>query len=226
MVWITALALAALNSQVSPLYEVSCDLAPYVGGGSSSDGRLDSLSGVGLGCGIVLWNSGAFTVGPRLAFTEQRWTVFRKLDELTFYNSYQARSLGLGLDLGYRLSENWQLGYSVSYARGTGDQDQNVSSTNSAQNLHYIDVQQASLNHALTVTRRYNERLSFFAGVLFDNAQQTWDAKSGKFDLQKVAPNTALTLSSGTAAELNESLNQSANYKATSLTLGVRMRFH
>lgn len=226
MVWIAALALAALNTQVSQRNEVSCDLAPFVGGGSSSEGDLDSLSGVGLGCNVVLFDGGAWTLGPRVDFTEQRWTVFRDEEGATFYNSYQARTLGLGLNVDYDLTEQWKLAYTLGFSMGQGSQDQNISTPNSAQNLHLSGMSQRSLRHEFMVTRRVNERLSFLAGVQWDSAQQSWDAAAGRLEREDVAPGNKLTLTSGTGADLEGEVPQSSDYQAFSFKIGVQMKVY
>src|SRR5689334_5929970 len=124
MVLITALALAALSTQVSRANEVSCDLAPFAGGGSSSEGSLDSLNGLGLGCSIVLLDGGSWTLGPRMDFAEQRWSVVRKIQGATRFNSYQARTLSLGVQTGWTFADTWNLGYGLSFGMGQGEQDQ------------------------------------------------------------------------------------------------------
>jgi len=226
MVWITALALAALNTQATQKNEVSCDLAPFVGGGTSSEGSLDSLNGIGLGCQVVLYDGGSWTIGPRVDFAEQRWTVFRDGKDATYFNSYQARTLGLGLNLDYALSGPWQLGYTLTFAMGQGFQDQNISTPNSTQNLHLTGMSQRSLRHEFLVSRSMNERLSFLAAVQWDNAQQNWDAASGGLELQNVAPGNQLTLTSGSGADLDGSVAQSADYQALSFKIGVQMKIY
>ncbi len=226
MVWMAALALAALNTQVSQRNEVSCDLAPFVGGGSSSEGDLDSLSGVGLGCNVVLYDGGEWTLGPRVDFMEQRWTVFQDVEGATYFNSYQARTLGLGLNLDYNLTEQWKLAYTLGFSMGQGAQDQNISTATSTQNLHLSGMSQRALRHEFLVTRRMNERLSFLAGVQFDSAQQTWDAAVGRLDREDVAPGNKLTLTSGTGADLEGVVPQSSDYKALSFKVGVQMKIY
>jgi hypothetical protein len=226
MVWITALALAALNTQATQRHEVSCDLAPFVGAGSSSEGRLDSLNGIGLGCAVILYDGGPWTVGPRVDFTEQRWTVFRNGEDATYFNSYQARTLGLGLNLEYALSEYWQLGYMLTFAMGQGYQDQNISTSNSTQNLHLTGMSQRALRQEFLVSRRMNQRLAIVAGVHWDQAQQTWDAMSGGLEQQNVAPGNKLTLTSGRGADINGSMPKSADYEALSFKVGVQMKIY
>ncbi len=226
MVWIAALALAALNTQVSQKNEVSCDLAPFVGSGSSSEGTLDSLSGLGLGCQVVLYDGGGWTLGPRVDLNEQRWTVFRDIDGSTYFNSYQARTLGLGLNVDYALTEQWNVGYIATFSMGQGSQDQNISTPNSTQNLHISGMSQRAMRHEFLVQRRWSERLSFLAGVQWDAAQQNWDAAAGRLDRQNVAPGNKLTLTSGTGADLEENLKQSSDYQAVSFKIGVQMKIY
>jgi hypothetical protein len=226
MVWIAALALAALNTQVSQRNDVSCDLAPFVGGGSSNEGSLDTMNGLGLGCNMVLYDGGAWTLGPRLDFTEQRWTVFRDEGDATYFHSYQARSLGLGFQANYDLTEQWSLGYTLGFFKGQGAQDQNISTATSTQNLHLSGMDQSSLRHEFLVSRRMNERLSFLAAVQWDNAQQSWDAAAGRLEREDVAPGNILTLTSGTGADIEGRVSQSADYQALSLKIGVQMKIY
>jgi hypothetical protein len=226
MVWIAALALAALNTQVSQRNEISCDLAPFVGGGSSSEGDLDSLNGIGLGCNVVLYDGGAWTLGPRVDFIEQRWSVFRDEEGTTYFNSYQARTLGLGLNIDYNITEQWNLAYTLGFSMGQGEQDQNISTPSSTQNLHLTGMSQRALRHEFLVTRRMNERLSFLAGVQWDNAQQSWDAAAGRLEREDVAPGNKLTLTSGTGADIEGRVPQSADYQALSFKIGVQMKVY
>jgi hypothetical protein len=226
MVWIAALALAALNPQVLKMHEVSCDLAPFIGGGSSSEGDLDSLNGVGLGCKLVLYDGGTWTLAPRVDIIEQRWTVFQDKEGATYFNSYQARSLGLGVNLAYDLTEQWSLAYTLGFAFGQGEQDQNISTASSAQNLHLSDMSQRAMRHEFLVTRRINERLSFLAGMQWDTAQQSWDAAAGSLEREDVAPGNKLSLTSGTGADLEGRVPQSADYQALSFKIGVQMKVY
>lgn len=226
MVWIAALALAALNTQVSQKNEVSCDLAPFIGGGSSSEGSLDSLTGVGLGCNVVLYDGGAWALSPRVEFAEQRWSVFREDASATYLNSYQARTLGLGLNVDYDLTEQWKLAYTLGFSMGQGEQDRNISTASSAQNLHLSGMSQRSLRHEFSVSRRVNERLSFLAAVQWDSAQQSWDAAAGRLEREDVAPGNKLTLTSGTGADIEGLVPQSADYQALSFKIGVQMKVY
>jgi hypothetical protein len=224
MVFITALALVALSNQVSRANEVSCDLGPSMGGGSSSEGSLDTLNGLGLGCAVVLLDGGSWTLGPRMDFAEQRWSVVRKSGNATQFNSYQARTLSLGVQTTWAFTDdNWNLGYSLSLGMGQGEQDQNVSTSNSSQNLHLSGMSQRDLRHELSLTRRFNQRLSFLVAVQYDTAQQSWDASKGDWDREDVGAGNTLTLTSGTGPRPNAANSDDANYRAMSLKVGVQM---
>lgn len=226
MVWIVALALAALNPQIEHKNEVSCDLAPYMGGGTSSEGQLDSMSGLGLGCAVVLWGKEEWTVGPKLEISEQRWTVFQAEGEVTRFDTYQARTLNLGLQTNYILSDTWMLGYTLSFGLGQGSQEQNLSTSTSTQNLSFSGMTQRDIRHELTVVRQINGRLALTAGLQYDSAQQTWDAATGRLDQENVAPGNRLTLISGSSRDAGQQLKQSANYQSVNLLFGVRLQLN
>jgi hypothetical protein len=226
MVWMAALALAALNTQVSQKNEISCDLAPFVGGGSSSEGKLDSLNGLGLGCHMILYDGGSWSIGPRAEFTEQRWSVFREEEGSTLFHSYQARTIGLGLHVDYDIADQWKLAYTLGFATGKGTQDRNISTPTSTQNLHLTDLTQRAMRHEILVTRSFNERLSFLAGIQWADAQQSWDASSGRLDREDVAPGNRLTLTSGSGADLQSPVPQSADYEAFSVKIGIQMKIY
>ncbi len=226
MMWIVAMALAAWDPQVEHKNEVSCDLAPYMGGGSSTEGRLDSMSGLGLGCAVVLWGKEDWTVGPKLEISEQRWTVFQSEGEVTRFDTYQARTLNLGLQTNYTLSDSWTVGYTLSFGLGQGSQQQNLSSSISTQNLAFSGMTQRDIRHELTLVRQINSRLALAAGIQFDAAEQTWDATSGRLDQENVAPGNRLTLVSGSSRDAGQELKQSARYQSVNLMFGVRLQLN
>gem|GEM_PF-5895357 len=208
-----------------PRNKVSCDLASFIGGGSSSEGNLDSLDGLNLACNVVLYDRGTWTIGPRVEFAEQRWSVFKTTHDATNLISYQARTVGLGLHADYSLSPSWRLGYTFNFAMGQGSQEQNISTARSSQSLRYSAMAQRDLRHEFTVSRQVNSRMALLAGLQFNSAQQSWDASAGTLAQENVAAGNKLTLTSGTSSELEQSLKQSSSYKAMSIKLGVQMNF-
>ncbi len=225
MVWIAALALAAMDAQLMPRNKLSCDLASFIGGGSSSEGNLDSLDGLNLGCNVVLYDQGTWTIGPRVEFAEQRWSVFKTNNDATTLISYQARTVGLGLYGDYSLSKVWRLGYTFNFGMGQGSQQQNLSTATSSLNLRYSAMAQRDFRHEFTVSRQVNSRLALLAGLQFNSAQQSWDANAGTLAQENVAAGNKLTLTSGTSSELEQSLKQSSSYQVISIKLGVQMNF-
>jgi hypothetical protein len=114
----------------------------------------------------------------------------------------------------------------LGFFKGQGAQDQNISTATSTQNLHLSGMDQSSLRHEFLVSRRMNERLSFLAAVQWDNAQQSWDAAAGRLEREDVAPGNILTLTSGTGADIEGRVSQSADYQALSLKIGVQMKIY
>jgi hypothetical protein len=223
MMWMAALALVALSSTSERVDQVSCALAPFVGGGSSSEGPLDSMNGLNFSCDMSLFYNERWAIGPQISLTEQTWTILRIEEQASTLNSFQARSLGIGLLGRYSLASDWQLSYGLSYGRGQGSQLENVSTPTSVRDLRYANVNQLSLKHSISASHSLSKRMSVVAGLHIDSGQQRWDASTGTFRFENVAPGNRLTLTSGKSTDLDQSLKQSSNYRAFNVSIGLSL---
>ncbi|MCX6127543.1 MAG: hypothetical protein NTX25_00595 [Proteobacteria bacterium] len=164
-----------------------------------------------------------WTLGPRLEFAEQHWSIYQNLGTQTQFTNFQARTLGFGLQSFYILDETWTVSYSLSYNLGNGSQDQNTSTSNSAQNLKFTQVSQRGFSHQLAFEKRLSTRLSLLTGLQFDQFRQSWDSSRGQLTEETVAPGNKLTLTSGVAKDIRQPLRDHDGYKSYSLRLGLSL---
>ena len=226
MVWIVALALTALNLQAPRKNDVVCGLAPYLGTGSSSEGKLDAMSGLSLACSSSLLVRQNWSFGPKVTLSEQQWTIYQNQAELSILKSYSARTLGLGLLARYNPSQTWQINYALSYAQGQGRHETNQSTDKSSQSLRFDHMAQTSLLQELSLEHPVTPRISLLAGVRLDMARQDWKGASGKLEQENVVTGNRLTLTNGIAASLNDQNPSQANYLSLGFNVGINLIIH
>jgi|GEM_PF-6396664 hypothetical protein len=203
---------------------VSCELAPAWGRGQSTLGQIDQATQLAAGCSYAFSLSPHLSLGPRLLFSDQEWTIDRTPGEAAELLSLQARSWQLGI-LATQSWSRWTGLYGWSIGQGQGQLERTLSTPNSRQSATYSGLDYRSQQHEIGFRYQAKNRWSYGLSFLRSQGRQSWSQEDGRFVGESVDQDTRLTLTSGS---LNLAAPQTTQleFVSSEIRFGVQLLFH